>query len=329
MSDKGVAKALMAVLCIASRVAAVETVYDPLKVDASFKPASLDLTVQDADRKREIPVRVYLPAGTNAAPVVLFSHGLGGSRENNPYLGQHWASRGYVAVFVQHQGSDNAVWKDKPKAERMGAMKDAAGVKNFAFRVKDIPAVLDQLETWNSLAGHALAGRLDLRHVGMSGHSFGAVTTQAVSGQKFPLATVDFTDSRICAAVAFSPSTPRLGDAKKAFGEVRIPWLLMTGTRDLSPIGDIDVASRLGVFPALPNGGKYELVLDGAQHSAFGDRALPGEKATPNPNHHRVILAVSTAFWDAYLRSDGAALAWLENGGPRSVLEPKDRWQKK
>jgi predicted dienelactone hydrolase len=29
-----------------------------------------------------------------------------------------------------------------------------------------------------------LRGRLDLSHVGMSGHSFGAVTTQCLSGQK-------------------------------------------------------------------------------------------------------------------------------------------------
>ncbi len=331
MLHSGVVRKLAAAaaLCAAARVCALEKAYDPLRVDDTYKPAALDLTVQDADRKREIPVWVYLPAGTNAAPVVLFSHGLGGSRENNPYLGQHWAARGYVAVFVQHQGSDAAVWKDKPVKDRMEAMQDAAGLKNFGLRVKDIPAVLDQLEKWNGQSGHALEGRLDLKHVGMSGHSFGAVTTQAVSGQKFPLGLMNATDRRIRAAVAFSPSTPRRGDARKAFGEVGVPWLLMTGTKDLSPIGQIDLASRLGVFPALPPGGKYEVVLEGAEHSAFGDRPLPGDKEARNPNHHRVILALSTAFWDAYLRGDAGAQAWLDGAGPRAVLEPNDRWQRK
>jgi len=56
---------------------------------------------------------------------------------------------------------------------------------------------------------------------------------------------------------------------------------------------------------------------------------LPGDKEARNPNHHRAILALSTAFWDAYLRGDAAARAWLDGDGPRSVLEPKDRWQKK
>jgi predicted dienelactone hydrolase len=330
MLKMSVLRALMvSALCVAGRVSAVEAAYDPLKVGEPYTSAALGLTVHDGERKRDLPLRVYLPPGTNSAPVVFFSHGLGGSCDNNPYLGRHWAARGYVAVFVQHPGSDDTVWKNKPKGDRMGAMRDAAGVRNFSLRVKDIPAVLDQLEKWNKEADHALAGRLDLSRVGMSGHSFGAVTTQAVSGQKFALGLVNYTDTRIKAAVTFSPSAPRRGDASKAFGEVSIPWLLMTGTKDTSIVNDTDVTSRLSVFPALPAGNKYELVLEGAEHSAFGDRALPGDKEVRNPNHHRAILALSIAFWDAYLRGNAEAKAWLEGDGARSVLEPKDRWQRK
>ena len=127
-----------------------------------------------------------------------------------------------------------------------------------------------------------------------------------------------------------SPSRPRRGgDASQAFGSVGIPWLLMTGTKDLAPIGEADLESRLAVFPALPPGGKYELVLDGAEHSAFTDRALPGDTAPRNPNHHRVILALTTAFWDAWLRGDPDARRWLDGNGPRTVLESGDRWQRK
>jgi predicted dienelactone hydrolase len=164
----------------------------------------------------------------------------------------------------------------------------------------------------------------------MSGHSFGAVTTQAVSGQKFPLAGNSNTDKRIEAAIAFSPSGTRgTIDPKQAFGDVKIPWMLMTGTKDTAPIGDQSVKSRLSVFPALSAGDKYELVLDNAEHSAFTDRPLPGDKENRNPNHHRVILALSTAFWDAYLRNDPQAKAWLDGEGPQSLLESGDKWQKK
>jgi hypothetical protein len=72
---------------------------------------------------------------------------------------------------------------------------------------------------------------------------------------------------------------------------------------------------------------RYELVLEGGEHSAFTERALPGERGKRNPNHHRAILAISTAFWDTHLCSDAAAREWLHGRGPRSVLEEKDRWQ--
>lgn len=302
--------------------------YDPLEVGGVAAPKPLDLVVKDEARKREIPVLVYLPAGTNAAPVVLFSHGLGGTRHGSAFLGRHWAARGYAAVFMQHPGSDDSVWRGQPAGGRMARMEAAASAENFLLRVRDVPAVIDQLGVWNTGKDPLLRRRFDTDRIAMTGHSFGAVTTQAVSGQT--LAGADLcTDRRIKAAVIFSPSGPRRGGAEKAFGAVTLPWLLMTGTEDVSRIGGIDVASRLSVFPALPPGGKYEVVLDGAQHSAFTERALPGEGGKRNPNHHRVILALSTAFLDAWLKGDADAKAWLDGDGPRGVMEKGDRWQKK
>ena len=72
-----------------------------------------------------------------------FSHGLGGNREGSAFLGKHWAARGYIAVFLQHPGSDDSVWKDVPVAQRLAALKVAAGFKDFLLRVQDVPAVLD------------------------------------------------------------------------------------------------------------------------------------------------------------------------------------------
>ena len=301
--------------------------YDPLAVDPAFHPSRVELTAHDAARDRDIPLRVYLPATAQPAPVVLFSHGLGGSRAGSVYLGEHWAARGYVAVFLQHPGSDHALWKNKAWPMQMWAMYQAASLDNFLLRVRDVPAVLNQLETWNAVTTNRLAGRLDMKKVGMSGHSFGAVTTQAVSGETLPVSGQSFTDPRIRAAMAFSPSTPDGVRADQAFGSVKIPWMLMTGTKDVAPIGHADMKSRRAVYPARAGALKYEVVLHNAEHSVFTDWALPGDREPRNPNHHRVILALSTAFWDAYLRGDAAARAWLNGAGPRTVLEPDDLWQ--
>ncbi|MDD4873273.1 MAG: dienelactone hydrolase [Kiritimatiellae bacterium] len=305
--------------------------YDPLTISDQRSPEILDFTVDDKGRQRDIPIRIYFPPQKTPAPVILFSHGLGGSREGCSYLGKHWAARGYVSVFLQHPGSDTSVWKNAPLGQRMSAMQQAAGAQNFMLRVKDVPAVIDQLDLWNRTDGHALTGRLDLKRIGMSGHSFGAVTTQAVSGQSIFHGNISFTDPRIKAAIAFSPSSPRRsdGDLKQVFGGVKIPWMLMTGTKDIAPIGDADMESRLAVFPALPPGGKYELVLDGAEHSAFTDGIVRGNTGKQNQNHHRAILALSTAFWDTWLRDDNAAKTWLDGNGPSSVLEKNDHWQSK
>ena len=148
----------------------------------------------------------------------------------------------------------------------VGFYHPKSGASTSRLRVEDVRAVLDQLERWNGSKGHPLAGRLDLARVGMSGHSFGAVTTQAVSGESYPIVGTRFTDARIRAALAMSPSAPRQGDPAEAFAKVSVPWMLMTGTKDVVPIGSLDAESRLRVFASLPPRDKYELLLADAEH---------------------------------------------------------------
>ncbi len=312
---------------IALTLPAQAATYNP--AETLYKSTVLDAVITDTKRQRDIPLRIYLPDTSGPAPLLLFSHGLGGSKDNNSYLGNHWAARGYIAAFMQHAGSDAKVWQDATLFDRRKKLLSAADGENLMLRIGDVSAVIDQLEKWNKLTAHDLGQRIDLEHIGMSGHSFGAVTTQAVSGQV--LGGKSFADRRIDAAVLFSPSPPRHGKdtAAAAFGDVSIPWLLMTGTKDDSPLGiGISPEDRLKVFPALPAGNKYQIVFFGAEHSAFGDsnRLLKNNR---NPNHHKVIMAVSTAFWDAHLRQDQAALRWLKDGGATSLLESKDSWQQK
>jgi predicted dienelactone hydrolase len=301
--------------------------YDPLRESPGIRVEQKDVEFVDKTRDRDIPLRVsWNPAEKKPVPVVLFSHGLGGSRENNAYVAEHWAARGYVVVAMQHAGSDERVWKEVRGVERLTALKKAASAENAVARFLDVPAVLDQLERWHGEDGHFLEGRLDLGKVGMSGHSFGAVTTQGVSGQVMPGRGTKYTDKRIDAALPMSPSVPPVGTPERAFEKVEIPWLLMTGTKDHSPIGRSTVEDRQRVYPALPPGDKYELLLKDAEHMAFSDRTLRGREHR-NPNHHKAIIALSTAFWDAHLKGNNAARLWLQGGGAKGVLEKDDRWQ--
>lgn len=300
--------------------------YDP-GVATGIATEQFDTTVNDADRMRDIAVLIYLPEQARPSPVVLFSHGLGGNRFGAGYLGEQWADRGYISVFLQHPGSDDVILDGVAPSDILAVMEEAASVENAIARINDVSVVLDQLELWNQDPGHLLYDRLNMELVGMSGHSFGARTSQAVSGQIVPTLGQQTRDPRIKAAVILSPSIPEFGINPTTFGEVSIPWLLMTGTEDVSVIGNTSVADRLAVYPLLPPGNKYELVLFEGQHHAFTDRAIGLLQTPRNPAHHGEIAKISTAFWDSALIGIAAARDWLEGSAVQSVLQPGDTWQ--
>jgi predicted dienelactone hydrolase len=140
----------------------------------------------DPARERNVPVKIYSPnAGKAPFPVIIFSHGLGGSREGYEFLGRHWASHGYVSVHLQHAGSDDAVWRDERPAERTRAMRRATlQPSNAIDRARDVSFAIDQLEMMNR-EHPTFKGRLDLERIGVAGHSFGAHTTLTIAGQNY------------------------------------------------------------------------------------------------------------------------------------------------
>jgi predicted dienelactone hydrolase len=289
--------------------------YDPLSATGKF--GFVDQDWFDETRKRNVPIRIYHPTGKAKAPVIIFSHGLGGSRSNSPYLGEHWSKRGYVVVFPQHLGSDEAVWRGVPRTQIKAALTKAASGKNLQLRVQDIKFVIDELGRRNK------DERYDLNKIGMSGHSFGAATTQAVSGQTIPVIGNEWNDTRIKAALAMSQVPAQ---DTTAFSKVKLPWFLMTGTKDDSIINTAKAADRLSVFNSLPSGDKFELILEGAEHMAFSEVIAFGQNKR-NPNHHRAILAFSTAFWDYTLGKSSEAKAWLVPHRGKDILESKDTYR--
>jgi hypothetical protein len=56
----------------------------------------------------------------------------------------------------------------------------------------------------------------------------------------------------------------------------------------------------------------------------FGQR----EGMEKESRYHKAILALTTAFWDAQLHGDKAAMKWLNGEGAREVLEKIDTWKK-
>jgi predicted dienelactone hydrolase len=270
-----------------------------------------------------IPLKIYLPGDiVNPAPVVLVSHGLGGSREGSTYLGEHWSAAGYVVVAIQHPGSDESVWKDAPKLKRMDALKKAANGQSFMARISDVGLVLDYLESSLHSATHPLYQRVDPSRIAMSGHSFGAVTSQAIMGQSFrqPSDAAFFSD-RIDCVILMSPSQSKGLSNESAFGSVTLPVLCMTGTEDGSPLqSEVTPESRREVYASLPEGQAYQVVFDEGVHSIFSDRHQ-------DRRYHSPIEIITTAFLDAHLKQDSEALDWLRSDEVSKSLAPEDEWE--
>jgi len=299
--------------------------YQPLATAAeNFQ--TFDIITIDENRERELPTLVYLPESTEPAAVILFSHGLGGSRFAATYLFEHFASRGYVVVSMQHPGSDVSIYQGVPTSQLLTAAFGAATVENLILRIGDVSSVIDQLEVWNSDLEHVLYRSMDLERIGMSGHSFGARTTQVTSGEIVSYLNYSTLEPRIKAAIPYSTSVPNTEQAAEALEGVNIPWLVMTATNDTVAVSSATVADRLKVFPALPSGDKYELVLFGGEHNAFVNNSNP-DSENYNPAHHVTITALSTAFWDAYLLGNRSAKSWLQGEGANAILSEGDTWK--
>jgi predicted dienelactone hydrolase len=263
-----------------------------------------------------VPVKLYFPgSGKGPFPAIVFSHGLGGTRDGYEYLGRHWASHGYVCVHLQHKGSDDSTWKGKkhPLEEMRKAVRNPG---TAIARPLDVRFALDQLEKLNK-DDPKWKGKLDLAKVGLAGHSFGAWTTLACAGQVFFSVTgkpVSQPEPRIKAAIAMSPSAPPgKTDLEKAFGSIKVPIYHLTGTRDDGvAITQTKPADRRVPYDHIKAAPQYLTVFEGGDHMVFAaTRRLGAGKK--DAVFHDLIRMSTTAFWDAHLRGDDKALAWLRS----------------
>ena len=294
---------------------------------------TVTLDWKDSVRNREVPVKIYYPkTGRGPFPVIIFSHGLGGSRDGYEYLGRHWAGHGYVCVHVQHKGSDPEVWKGNSRP--LQAMRKAAvNPANAINRPADVQFAIGRMEKLGGEDG-PMKGRLDLGRVGAAGHSFGAFPTLAVAGEVFVLPLgreITVADPRVKAAIPMSAPVPhRKQQLDKAFGSIKIPCLHMTGTEDDSPIGETRKEQRRLPFDHSKGPDQHLVIFNGGDHMIFSGRMRRfGTAARKDPRFQELIRAASTAFWDAYLKGDQRAKRWLAGDGFAAMMGPDGTLEKK
>lgn len=296
-----------------------------------------DLTL--AIEGQDIEVRVRAPTNAiDACPVIIFSHGLGGSREGYWPLAEAWASAGFVVIQPTHPGSDTQTLKSAGllgmRSAAHHAMSDPiilAGRPHLIARLIDlIPTIQAKLTDFH--------GTLDATRIGIGGHSFGAWTTLAVAGVSYVIpGQLPLCDPRPLAFLALSPPGP--GRVAPDTTAARRPTLVMTGTMDrqpafLDPNDGIERTPewREQLWRLLPAGDAFLAVLTNAHHSAFsaGQGARLSGEPQPEPWMGPALNVITIAWWRAQLRHDATALASLNDGSVVPVADQaRVRWEKR
>lgn len=277
-----------------------------------------DIVLHDAKRDKVLHIRVFYPNEPGPYPVIVFSHGAGGSQSCCEALTRHWATYGYVTLQPTHD--DSTVQRRNAGEEDINflkAVRDA--LKKPAFwqsRPQDISFVLNSLPALQKRIP-ALAGKMDAEHIGVGGHSMGAFTADAIAGALVDLPghpAMNFADPRVKAVVLLSPQGPgEFGLTDHSWDRVTLPLLSMTGSLDLGA-GNQGPEWKKIPFERSQPGAKYHVFIDGANHMSFisAKTILPG-RAAQGDSILGYTNAASLAFWDAYLKADPAAKNYLQS----------------
>ena len=256
-------------------------------------------------------------------PLIIMSHGTGGSAYQLMWLGRRLAAAGYIAAAVDHHG--NTAAEDA---------YDARGFRLFWERAQDLSVVLDQL-----VADPKFGSMIDQNRIGAVGFSLGGYTVIAASGGIINLDQLDafcsgprrdttcepqteyadnardfeklkdtpsaaksltrhsqsFLDSRIKATIALAPA---LGMAftKESLAAIEIPVHIVVGEADkIAP-----AATNAQVIADSIPGTKYTLLKGGPGHYVFlnqctsrGIRYVPICKDNEGVERAKVHMAAS------------------------------------
>lgn len=245
-------------------------------------------------------------------PLIVFSHGNGGTRTQNTFWCDYLASHGYVVVSADHTANARVtIIKGKTILYRNDQRENSA-----VDRPKDMSFLLDQMTQWNGGADSRFSGKFDLSKPVAAGMSFGSMTAIRVADA----------DPRFKAVIAMS-------GAPEAHTNLTVPSLYMLGEEDrtIGPKGNARIRDvfanhkRDGYLLAMKDGGHYSFTDVFKIDPNFGDGVGKGKRGgegaefnyTSMETTYAIINSYSIAFLGWYVRGEREYLPFLQ----------KNHWQ--
>ena len=293
----------------------------------------LDLPTFALEHLKLVNANAFLEADPvqdgSAYPVLIFSHGWEGFKEQNIYQVEELASHGYVVIGISHTyGSVITVFPDgRQMAVDQDALPDDVSdeaydrasnilVKQWAG---DISHLIDQLETPNqSFELGFLSHLLDLEQIGVLGHSTGGG-----AGVEFCLV-----DQRCQALLGMDiwaePALPEILEMA-----LTQPALILHSEDWYSPDQPDRNYDLIGTMVEKAENDVVEIALLGTRHYDFTSLPLLTPLAAqlglkgpiPGTLGLEIINAESVAFFDLYLKGDESInLAEISGKYPESLI---------
>ena len=299
-------------LCVGlAGLAAVANGSEPLyKIEPGpYETRSIDeLTLNDAVQDRDVTLRLLYPDGNGPFPVVVYSTGAFCWPQMYDRVTTHWVSHGYVVLAPNHLDSPNNA--EPPRPDQFANL--------LPSRMRDVSFIVDELDQIGQRAG--IQGKIDEERIAIGGHSFGAVIAMIKTGlplkDEYKGSWGDTYDARFQAAVLMSAPGPGMEQmAANAHRGLRKPLMATGGTNDVGRVDPGDYPRedwRRVAYQLAPPGDKYSVIVKDADHYLGGLICNPERGGKPDPDAVGIVRAMTTAFLDAYIKDDAAALKFLK-----------------
>ena len=259
---------------------------------------------------------VKVSAAKKRYPVIIFSHGLGRVAAHYTAFLENLASHGYIVVGVDSpyfssilKMPDGRIIKNESQRnQRRGAREEEA-----VTQAHDLIFILNELERISKTDTEiGLAGRFDLRRIGVFGHSRGGFTA--------PHACLLDRRFKACLNLDGYPLTPGVMEQgiRQPYMHIEelAPWLPpptdeeLTTTKQTREEANKQAREaelrREKTFSKMSSGA-YLVVVKGAQHNSFSDMQFiaPEPYGDTRSNAERVLTITNAyilAFFDRYLK---------------------------
>ncbi len=243
-------------------------------------------------------------------PLLVFSHGYGGSGLNAVFFTEALAARGWIVAAPDHHdryfftrirtGTRTAAhWKFDLSSFIRDANQIAASTpedrSKYLYRLDEMRCTLDGL-----IASRMFNKLIDQARIAVGGHSFGGYTALGLCGT-----IPERLDQRIKGVLLFSTGAGGYLFTEDELKRVSVPSLLFMGEREKNELRGNETMAALSakIFRnvSVP---KYFLEIMGATHFSFNNRfsrTLAAKRLSGNEEQFEVIRKYSIAFLEKYV----------------------------